>query len=86
MLGVFDGFVVASASRLDDIIMVFRVSFEGYFSVAIGAFEIEPKNLDAEVDLFVADLHSHVELGPNVQIISAGVAPQTHGQHISHHH
>lgn len=46
--------------------MVFGVSFEGDFAIAIGAFEVEPEDLNAQVCLFIADLHTHVELGSNV--------------------
>lgn len=66
--------------------MVFGVSLEGDFAVAVGAFEVEPENLDAQIGLQVAYLHSHVEFGTDVQIVSAGVATQTHRQHVTHHH
>ena len=86
MLSIFDGLVVASTTCLDDIIMIFGVGFEGDFSIAVGTLEVKPEDLDAQVDLFVADLHSHVELGPDIEIVSAGVTPETHGQHVTDHH
>jgi hypothetical protein len=66
--------------------MIFRVSFERNFSVAIGAFEVEAEDLNAQICIFVADFHAHVELGSDVQIICAGVAPKTHWQHVAYHH
>ena len=66
--------------------MVFGVSFEGYFSVAIGALEIESKHLDSQISLFVADFHPHVELGSNVQIVGTCIATQGHWQHVPDHH
>ena len=86
MLSIFNGLVVASTSSLHNIIMVFRVSFEGYFSIAIGAFEVEPENLDAKIHLFIANFHSHVKLGSNVEVVSTCITPQTHRQHIPDHH
>lgn len=79
LLGIFDGFVVACASCFDHIIMVFGVGFEGDFCIAIGAFEIEPEDFDAEIGLLVTDFHSHVELGADVEIVGTCVAAQTHG-------
>lgn len=75
MLGIFDGFVIASTACLDYIIMIFGISFEGYFCVAVGAFEIEPKDFNAEIGLFVTYFHSHVEFSSDVKVIGAGVAP-----------
>lgn len=54
--------------------MVFGVGFEGDFCIAIGAFEIEPEDFDAEIGLFVTDFHSHVELGADVEVVGACVA------------
>lgn len=55
--------------------MVFGVSFERNFAIAIGTFEVETKNLDAEIGLFVANFHSHVKFGTYVKIVGAGFAP-----------
>lgn len=66
--------------------MIFGVCFEGDFGVAVCAFEVEPEDLDAQVGVLVADFHTHVELGPDVEIVGAGIAPERHGQHISDHH
>jgi hypothetical protein len=54
--------------------MIFGVSFECDFAIAIGAFEVESEDLNAQVCLFVTNLHTHVELGSNVEIVSASVA------------
>lgn len=86
VLCVFDGFVVSGASLFDDIVVVFGVGFERDFAVAVGALEVEAEDLDAEIGLFVADLHAHVELGADVQVVGADVAPQRHWQHVAHHH
>ena len=75
MLCVFDGLIVAGASCFDDIVMVFGVSFEGNFGIAICAFEVEAEDFDPKVGFFVANFHSHVEFGADVEVISAGVAP-----------
>lgn len=66
--------------------MVFGVSFEGDLGVAVGTLKVEPKDLNAQIGLLVADFHSHVELGPNVEIVGTGVAPQTHWKHVPDHH
>lgn len=86
MLGVFDGFIVSGSSLFDDIVVVLGVGFEGDFAVAVGALEVEPEDLDAEIGLFVADLHAHVELRADVEVIGADVAAQRHRQHVAHHH
>lgn len=46
--------------------MVLRIGLEGDFGIAIGTFEVKPKNFDAEIGLLVTDLHTHVELSPDV--------------------
>ena len=66
--------------------MVFGVSFECDLGVAVGALKVEPKNFNAEIGLLITDFHPHVELGPDVEVIGAGVAPQTHGKHVPDHH
>jgi hypothetical protein len=66
--------------------MVFGISFEGNFGIAVGAFEVEPEDFDAQVSLFIAYLHTHVKLGSDVEIICAGIASEGHGQHVSDHH
>ena len=66
--------------------MVFGIGFEGDLGVAVGALKVEPEDLNAEIGLLVADFHPHVELGPDVEVISAGVAPQTHREHVPDHH
>jgi hypothetical protein len=66
--------------------VVFRIGFECDFTVAVGAFEVETKDLDPEVGLFVAYLHSHIEFSTDVEIVRACVATQTHRQHVTHHH
>jgi hypothetical protein len=66
--------------------MIFGVSFEGYFAIAVGAFEVEPEDFDAQVGVLVADFHTHVEFGSDVEIVGTGIAPERHGQHISNHH
>jgi hypothetical protein len=74
LLRILDGFVVASSSCFYDVVMVFGVSFECDFGVAVCTFEIEPKDFDAQIGLFVTDLHSHVELGPDVEVVLTGIA------------
>jgi hypothetical protein len=54
--------------------MIFGVSFECDFAVAVGAFEVEPEDLDAQIDFLVADFHSHVEFGADVEVVSASIA------------
>lgn len=66
--------------------MVFRVCFEGDFGVAVGALEVKAEDLDAKVSLLIADFHTHVELGANVEVIGTGITTQTHGQHVPYHH
>jgi hypothetical protein len=66
MLCILNGFIISGSSSLDQIIMILGVSFECDFAIAICAFEVEPEDLNAQVCLFVADLHTHVELGSNV--------------------
>ena len=86
MLSVFDSLVVACSTRFYDIIVVFGVSFEGNLSVAASALEVEAEDLDVKIGLQVAYLHTHVEFCSNVEIVSTGVAAQTHGQHVPDHH
>ena len=62
------------------------VGFEGDFGVAVRVFEVEVKDFDAQISFLAADLHSHVELGSNVKVVGAGVAPERHRQHVPHHH
>ncbi len=66
MLSIFDCLIISRSSSLDQIVMILGVSFECDFTIAIGAFEVEPENLNAQVCLFVTDFHTHVELGSNV--------------------
>ena len=66
--------------------MIFGVGFKGDFCIAVGAFEVEPEDFDSQVGLLVTDFHTHVEFGANVEIVSTGVAPKGHRQHVPHHH
>lgn len=66
--------------------MIFGVGLEGDFGIAVGAFEVEPEDFDSQVGLLVTDFHTHVEFGSDVEVVSTGVAPQRHRQHVSHHH
>lgn len=54
--------------------MVFGISFECDFTVAVSAFEVKSKDFDAEIGLLVTYLHTHIELGADVEIVGAGVA------------
>lgn len=54
--------------------MIFRISFECDFSIAVGAFEVKSENFNAEIGLFVTDLHSHVKFRTNIQIVLTGIA------------
>lgn len=58
--------------------MILRISFESDFGIAIGAFEVEPEDLDAQIGLLVTDLHTHVELSTNVEIVCTCIASQRH--------
>ena len=66
--------------------MVFGISFEGDFGIAISALKVKPKDLDAKIGLLIANLHPHIEFGSNVKIVGTCIASQAHGQHISDHH
>lgn len=66
--------------------MIFRVCLKCDICIAVGAFKVESKDLDSQVDLIVANLHSHVEFGPNIKVIRTGVTSQTHRQHVPHNH
>lgn len=76
LLSVLDGLIVAGASIFYDVVMIFGVSFETDFIVAISALEVESKDFNAKVSLLIAYLHSHVELGADVQIVRAHIAAQ----------
>ena len=86
LLRVLNGLIVPGSSRFHDIVMVLGISFEGDLGVAIGAFEVEPEDFDAQIGLLVTDLHTHVELSTDVKIVGTCIAAQGHGQHVSHHH
>lgn len=86
MLSIFDRLVIACSARLYHIIMILWISFEGDFAIAVGAFEVEPEDLDAQICLLIANFHSHVKLGADVQVICTSVTPQRHWQHIPYHH
>ena len=75
LLCIFNSLIVSRTSCLYNIIMVFGVSFKCDFTVAIGTFEVETKNLDTEIGLFVTNFHSHVKFGTDVEIVGAGIAP-----------
>ena len=47
MLSIFDSLIIPSSSCLYDVVMVFWVSHKGDLAVAVGAFEVEPKHLNA---------------------------------------
>lgn len=66
--------------------MVLGIRLERDFSIAIGAFEVKPEDFDAQICLLVTYLHTHVELGTDVQIVCTGIASQGHRQHVSNHH
>jgi hypothetical protein len=66
--------------------MIFWVSFESDFGITVSTFEVKSKDFDSQVSFLVANLHSHVELRSNVQIISTSSTTQAHRQHISDHH
>lgn len=86
MLRIFDSLIISGSSSFNDIIMIFGVCFECYFSIACGAFEIKTKNLYSKIGLLVANLHSHVEFSSNVEIVLTCTTTQTHRQHVAHHH
>ena len=71
----FSSFSLTWSRLRYDVVMVLGISFECDFCVAVGALEVEPEDLDAQIGLFVTDLHSHVELGTDVQIVLTGIAP-----------
>ena len=68
---------------LANVIVLFRVSSHGYLGVTARALEVETKNLDTEVIDILTSLFSHIELGTNIQEVTAGIAPDTHRQHHS---
>lgn len=74
MLRILDGLVVSRSSGFDDIVMILGVGFECDFSIAVGAFEVKPENLNAEICLFIAYLHTHIELGADVEVVSTCIA------------
>lgn len=69
LLGIPVRVVVPRAAGFDDVVMVFGVCFECDLGVAVRAFQIEAEDLYAEVHLVVADLHTHVELCADVQVV-----------------
>jgi hypothetical protein len=54
--------------------VILGVSFKGDLGIAIGALEVEPEDFDAQVCLFVTDLHTHVELCSDIKIVSTCIA------------
>lgn len=74
MLCIFDSLIVPRTPCFYNIIMVFGVGFKCDFTIAIGTFEVEPKNLDAKIGLLVTNFHSHVKFGSDVKIVSTGIA------------
>jgi hypothetical protein len=46
--------------------MIFRISFKSYIGIAICAFKIKSEDFNAEIDLIIADFHSHVKFSSDV--------------------
>lgn len=78
MLGIFYRFVISGTSSFNDIIVIFRIGFESDVGITISAFKIKSEDFNTEIDLIIADFHSHVELSSDVKIVGTSIAPETH--------
>jgi len=66
--------------------VIFRIGFESDVGITISAFKIKSEDFNTEIDLIIADFHSHVELSSDVKIVGTSIAPETHWQHVSDDH
>ena len=63
--------------------MIFRIRYERHLRTASGALQIEPENSEPEIGLVLEGFLSHVELCPDIHVVTTGLTSDGHRQHHS---
>ena len=76
--------IISAGTRLTYIIVLLRVGFHSYLSMASATFEVKSVDLNSKIILVETSLLSHVKFSAFVEEISASLAANTHWEHHSH--